>query len=225
MQRLFDIIFSGISLILASPLLLPLIFLLKITGEGEIFFLQNRVGKGGKTFKLLKFATMLKDSPNIGTGTVTIHNDPRVLPLGVFLRKTKINELPQLINIFKGDMSVIGPRPQTRRCFEAFPLKSQNEIIKVKPGLSGIGSVIFRNEDIIMKNTNDPNNFYDDVIMPYKGTLEEWYVLNYNIRSYFVLIILTIWTVLLSSSSAAWRMFSDLPAPPDELKSSLHYNK
>lgn len=225
MQRLFDIIFSGISLIFASPLLLPLIFLLKVTGEGEIFFMQNRVGKGGKTFKLLKFATMLKDSPNIGTGTVTIHNDPRVLPLGVFLRKTKINELPQLINIFKGDMSVIGPRPQTRRCFEAFPLKSQNEIIKVKPGLSGIGSVIFRNEDIIMKNINDPNNFYDDVIMPYKGSLEEWYVSNHNIRSYFVLIFLTIWTVLLSNSSVAWSIFSDLPEPPDELKSSLDYTK
>lgn len=225
MQRLFDIIFSGISLIFASPLLLPLIFLLKVTGEGEIFFMQNRVGKGGKTFKLLKFATMLKDSPNIGTGTVTIHNDPRVLPLGVFLRKTKINELPQLINIFKGDMSVIGPRPQTRRCFEAFPLKSQNEIIKVKPGLSGIGSVIFRNEDIIMKNINDPNNFYDDVIMPYKGSLEEWYVSNHNIRSYFVLIFLTIWTVLLSNSSVAWSIFSDLPKPPDELKSSLDYTK
>ena len=147
MQRFFDIVFSGIALVLLSPLLLPLIFILRVTGEGEIFFPQSRVGRGGKNFKLYKFATMLKDSPNMGTGTVTVKNDPRVLPMGGFLRKTKINELPQLINIFNGDMSVIGPRPQTQRCFDAFPLSSQNEIIKVRPGLSGIGSIIFRNEE------------------------------------------------------------------------------
>ena len=99
------------ALVLLSPLLLPLMFILRVTGEGEIFFPQSRVGRGGKDFKLYKFATMLKDSPNMGTGTVTVKNDPRVLPMGGFLRKTKINELPQLINIFNGDMSVIGPRP------------------------------------------------------------------------------------------------------------------
>ena len=115
MQRLFDIIFSGIALVLLSPLLLPLMFILRVTGEGEIFFPQSRVGRGGKHFKLYKFATMLKDSPNMGTGTVTVKNDPRILPIGGFLRKTKVNELPQLINIFNGDMSVIGPRPQIGR--------------------------------------------------------------------------------------------------------------
>ena len=127
MQRFVDVIFSGIALVLLSPLLLPLIFILRVTGEGEIFFSQNRVGRGGKHFELYKFATMLKDSPNMGTGTVTVKNDPRVLPMGGFLRKTKINELPQLINIFNGDMSVIGPRPQTQRCFDAFPLSSQKK--------------------------------------------------------------------------------------------------
>ena len=99
MQRMFDILFSGIALILLSPLLLPMMFILRVTGEGEVFFLQSRVGRGGKHFKLYKFATMLKDSPNMATGTVTVKNDPRVLPVGAFLRKTKINELPQLINI------------------------------------------------------------------------------------------------------------------------------
>ena len=143
MQRFFDIIFSGIALTLLSPFFLPLMFILRITGEGEVFFSQNRVGLGGKNFKLYKFATMLKDSPQMGTGTVTVKNDPRILPLGGFLRKTKINELPQLINIFNGNMSIIGPRPQTRRCFDAYPLSSQNEIIKVRPGLSGIGSIVF----------------------------------------------------------------------------------
>jgi len=218
MQRIFDIIFSGIALVLLSPLLLPLMFILRVTGEGEIFFPQNRVGSGGKHFKLFKFATMLKDSPNIGTGTVTVKNDPRVLPMGGFLRKTKINELPQLINIFNGDMSVIGPRPQTQRCFDAFPLSSQNEIIKVRPGLSGIGSIIFRDEEDMMHANNDPDKFYDEIVMPYKGSLEEWYVANQNIRSYFSLIGLTVWVVLFPRSDLAQKVFKGLPTHPEEMK-------
>ena len=217
MQRLFDIIFSCIALVLLLPLLLPLMFILRLTGEGEIFFLQNRVGREGRHFKLYKFATMLKDSPNIGTGTVTIKNDPRVLKVGRFLRKTKVNELPQLINIFNGDMSVIGPRPQTQRCFDAFPLSSQNEIIKVRPGLSGMGSIIFRNEEDMMNANNDPDKFYDEIVMPYKGTLENWYVSHQNIVSYFSLIGLTIWVGLGFSSRLVWKLFKDLPSPPKEL--------
>ena len=91
MQRFFDILFSGVALLILSPLLLPLIVILRITGEGEVFFPQSRVGRKGTHFKLYKFATMLKDSPNMDTGTVTVKNDPRVLPMGRFLRKTKIN--------------------------------------------------------------------------------------------------------------------------------------
>ena len=111
---------------------MPIVIVLRFSGEGEVFFLQERIGKNGNLFKLFKFATMLKDSPNFGTGTVTMKNDPRILPVGKFLRTSKINELPQLLNIFLGDMSIIGPRPQTQRCFDAFPLSSQNEIIKVR---------------------------------------------------------------------------------------------
>ena len=218
MQRFFDIFFSGMALILLSPLLLPMMFILRVTGEREIFFPQNRVGSGGKHFKLFKFATMLKDSPNIGTGTVTVKNDPRVLPMGGFLRKTKINELPQLINIFNGDMSVIGPRPQTQRCFDAFPLSSQTEIIKVRPGLSGIGSIIFRNEEDMMYANNDPDKFYDEIVMPYKGALEEWYVANQNIWSYFSLIGLTVWVVLFPRSDMTRKVFKGIPTNPTELK-------
>jgi lipopolysaccharide/colanic/teichoic acid biosynthesis glycosyltransferase len=115
--------------------------ILKFSGEGEIFFVQERVGKEKKLFRLFKFATMLKDSQKIGSGTVTMKNDPRVLPVGSFLRKTKINELPQLLNVFLGHMSLIGPRPQASRCFNAFPVKFQEIIIQVKPGLSGIGPI------------------------------------------------------------------------------------
>ena len=217
MQRAFDILFSGIALILLAPLLLPLIFILRVTGEGEIFFLQNRVGQGGKHFKLYKFATMLKNSPNIGTGTVTVKNDPRILPLGGLLRKTKINELPQLINVFKGDMSIIGPRPQTQRCFDAFPLSSQSEIINVRPGLSGIGSIMFRNEEEMMHSKNNPDIFYDEIIMPYKGNLEEWYVANQNIFSYFILIAVTVWIVIFPRSNLLHIVFKLLPPHPKEL--------
>jgi len=223
MQRFFDVLFSSIAMLVLSPLFLPLIFLLKITGEGEVFFVQNRVGRGGKSFELYKFATMLKNSPNMGTGTVTVHKDPRILPIGGFLRKSKINELPQLINIFKGDMSIIGPRPQTQRCFDAFPPVSQQEIIKVRPGLSGIGSIIFRSEEEIMHASNDPNKFYDEVVMPFKGSLEQWYVSHQNIWSYFVLIGLTVWVILCPTSSIVWKAFKDLPDPPDKLKKLLTY--
>lgn len=223
MQRIFDIFFSGIALVLLSPLLLPLIFILRVTGEGEIFFPQNRVGRGGKHFKLFKFATMLKDSPNMGTGTVTIKNDPRILPMGGFLRKTKINELPQLINIFNGDMSVIGPRPQTQRCFDAFPKILQEEIVKVRPGLSGIGSIVFRNEEDLILVDYTPDKFYDEVIMPYKGSVEAWYVKKQRLIVYFSMILLTVWVVLFPKSGLVWRLFKDLPFPPDVLKRDLNF--
>ena len=223
MQRTVDIVLSGIALLLLAPLFLLVVCVLKVTGEGEIFSPQSRVGRGGKHFKLYKFATMLKDSPNMGTGTVTVKDDPRILPIGRVLRKTKINELPQLLNVFKGDMSIIGPRPQTQRCFDAFPLSSQNQIIKVRPGLSGIGSVIFRNEEEMMHANEDPNKFYDDIVMPYKGLLEEWYVSRCNFSTYFGLIALTAWVILRPDSSFVWRFYQDLPVPPDSLKRSMNY--
>ena len=117
MTRVCDIFFSALALVFLSPLLIPIALLLRFTGEGEVFFVQERVGLNQQTFGLLKFATMLKDSANIGSGTITVRNDPRVLPVGKVLRKTKINELPQLLNILRGDMSVIGPRPLTRNHF------------------------------------------------------------------------------------------------------------
>ena len=217
MQRLLDIVFSGLALLLLSPLLVPIAIALRLTGEGEVFFIQQRVGRGGQPFGLYKFATMLKNSPNLGTGTVTVKNDPRVLPLGRFLRKTKINELPQLLNIFKGDMSIIGPRPQTQRCFDAFPARSQAEIIKVRPGLSGIGSIVFRDEEELMHASKEPERFYDEVIMPYKGALEEWYVAHQGLWTYLAAIFVTAWVVLFPASRLAWRVFPQLPAVPAEL--------
>lgn len=217
MQRLLDILFSGLALLILSPLLVPVVLILRFTGEREVFFIQKRVGLGGQPFGLYKFATMLKNSPNMGTGTVTVKDDPRVLPFGRFLRKTKINELPQLLNILKGDMSIVGPRPQTRRCFDAFPARSQAEIIKVRPGLSGIGSIVFRNEEELMHASSEPERFYDEVIMPYKGLLEEWYVAHQGLRTYLMCIFVTAWVVLFPTSRLAWRVFEGVPEAPAEL--------
>ncbi len=217
MQRILDIVLSGLALLALAPVLVPIAVLLRLTGEGEVFFRQERVGLGGKTFRLYKFATMLKDSPNIGTGTVTVKDDPRVLPFGKLLRKTKINELPQLLNILLGDMSVIGPRPQTRRCFDAFPLSTQRAIVKVRPGLSGIGSIVFRDEEEMLHQAKEPMSFYDDVIAPYKGLLEEWFVTRRGVGTYLALIALTAWVVFFPRSRAVWRIFPTLPRPPAAL--------
>ncbi len=222
MKRILDIFFSVTALIFLLPLFVPICILLKFTGEGEIFFLQNRVGKNGQNIKLFKFATMLKNSPEIGTGTLTVKGDPRVLPVGKFLRKTKINELPQILNIISGEMSIIGPRPQEIRCFNAFPKSSQDTIKKVKPGLSGIGSIVFRNEGSLMESCNEPEKFYDEVIMPYKGKLEEWYVKHNNIKTYFILLLSTIWVICFSKSRIVSKFFNDLPEPPKELLHNLN---
>ena len=223
MERFFDILFSGLALVLLSPLLVPIAIMLKCSGEGEIFFLQERIGKEGAVFKVFKFATMLKDSPNLGTGTVTMRGDPRVLPVGKFLRKTKINELPQLFNIFFGDMSLIGPRPLTAQTFGSYSESTQTVIKQVRPGLSGVGSIIFRGEEDIMHGVTASVDFYDNVILPYKGALEEWFVSNKSLHIYFIAIFTTVWAVLFPKTKLAWTVFKGLPEPPEELKLALNY--
>lgn len=216
--RIFDISLSFIALLILSPLLLIVCFILRFTGERQIIFTQERIGLNGNLFCLYKFATMLKDSPNIGTGTVTLFDDPRILPFGNILRKTKINELPQLLNVLRGDMSLIGPRPQTARCFQTFSHADQKTIMLLKPGLSGIGSIIFRNEDYLLKDKSKPTEFYDSVIMPYKGKLEIWYYRNQTLYNYFALIFLTLITILLPNNLLVWKMLKDVPYPPESLK-------
>ena len=225
MERFFDIFLSSIAIFILSPLLFFVILILKLSGEGEIFFLQERIGKGNKTFKLYKFATMLKNSPNIGTGTITIKDDPRVLPIGKILRKTKINELPQLFNILFGEMSIVGPRPLTAETFSAYSQEIQEAVSLVKPGLSGIGSIIFRDEENIISDASVSSSYYKNIISPYKGVLEKWFVLNKGKYVYFMTIFITMWVIFLPNSKIAWKVFGNLPSPPDELKKVLNYSK
>lgn len=212
MKRLFDILSSGALIIVVSPLLVPLMILLRFTGEGKIFYIQQRVGKDQKLFGLLKFATMLEDSPNMPGGDVTSGKDPRVLPLGGFLRKTKINELPQLLNIFLGQISVVGPRPMTPRNFDYYTDHVKKEIGTLKPGLTGIGSIVFRDEEGVLARSSKPHlECYRDDIAPYKGELELWYK---NHQSFFLdmqLVFLTAWAIVAPKSDLHFRLYKDLP--------------
>jgi lipopolysaccharide/colanic/teichoic acid biosynthesis glycosyltransferase len=199
---------------------------LKLSGEHYIFYLQTRVGKGGKDFEVIKFATMLKDSPNLPGGVLTQKNDPRILPMGNFLRKTKINELPQLINIFLGQMSFVGPRPQARRHYELYSAEVRASIDAVRPGLTGIGSVVFHDEESLLdKVPGDRDAFHDSVIAPYKGELELWYTQNRSLRAYFTIIALTAWLVAKPESVAWKKMLPGLPPAPEQLSALLGVNE
>ena len=214
MFRLFDIILSGVALVILSPLLVPLSVILRLTGEGEVFYRQLRVGFRGERFNIYKFATMLRDSPNIGAGTLTMRNDPRVLPVGAFLRKTKINELPQILNIIIGDLSIVGPRPQMQVDFEKYSDDVQKRIYNVRPGLTGIGSVVFRDEESIFSlaaENENPHDFYKRVIAPYKGELEIWYQKHRSIYLDFQLIFITAWAIVSPETRVYEKWFKDLP--------------
>ena len=213
-QRIFDIIISFTAILIVSPLLILIIIILKLTGEGEVFYFQNRVGKNNEEFGLLKFATMVKNSPKIGAGEITIPNDPRVLPFGQFLRKTKINELPQIWNILKGDMSIVGPRPMVPNTYKNYPPEDQKILSTICPGLTGIGSIIFRDEERFLKNQSNPMEFYKENIIPYKSSLEVWYVNNASLSVYIKIILLTAWIIVFSDSKIVDKVFPDLPIKP-----------
>ena len=191
MQRLLDVLLSGLALVILSPLLALVSLTLCLTGEREVIYKQVRVGKGGTTFELLKFATMLKDSPNIGSGEITVKDDPRVLPFGKFLRKSKINEIPQLWNILRGDMSIVGPRPMVPSTYSNYPVDAQKVLNTVRPGLTGVGSIIFRDEERLLDNLENTTEFYNQVITPYKSDLEIWFVGNKSTWLYCKIIVIT----------------------------------
>ena len=215
LKRTFDVLSSGIAILILSPLLIPVIIGLKLTGEGYIFYKQERVGYKNKPFLIWKFATMLKDSVNMPGGIMTTKKDPRITPMGGFLRKSKINELPQLFNIFFGHMSVVGPRPVMKVSFEAYPNEIQKVIYNVKPGLTGIGSIIFRDEEELISelknNDGDLWKFYKGKIYPFKGELEIWYQKNKSFLLDLKVIFITAWVIFNPSSKIYDKLFKGLP--------------
>lgn len=218
LKRTIDILLSGLALIILLPLLLPILILLKLTGEGEIFYKQKRVGYKNQNFNILKFATMLKNSPNMGTGSLTLRNDPRVTTVGKYLRITKINELPQIFNVLLGDMSLVGPRPQMKVDFDVYPDNVKEKIYDAVPGITGIGSIIFRDEEKLMSSTEMPvKEFYAKHIAPYKGELELWYLKNATLSTDLKLIFLTAWAIVSPENELVFKAFNDLPERPEIL--------
>jgi lipopolysaccharide/colanic/teichoic acid biosynthesis glycosyltransferase len=173
----------------------------------------------GRRFKVWKFATMRKDSETTGTKDITVRNDPRVLPVGRVLRKTKLNELPQLVNVLKGDMSFVGWRPLTDRTFGWYPDDVKAQIVKTKPGLTGIGSIVFRDEESLIARLapDAPERFYRDHIAPYKGELELWYQRHQSFWLDMKLILLTARVVLAPGKSSDQNVLAGLPPRPAAL--------
>jgi lipopolysaccharide/colanic/teichoic acid biosynthesis glycosyltransferase len=214
-KRLFDISISGLALLVLAPLLIPIMIGLKLTGEGYVWYKQERIGFRNKPFLIWKFATMLKNSPNMSGGILTTKKDPRITPMGGFLRNSKINELPQLINIFKGDMSIVGPRPVMQVSFNVYPEDVQKVIYNVRPGLTGIGSIIFRDEEelitVVKNRDGDIWDFYSNKIYPFKGKLEQWYQANESLKTDMKIIIITALVIVNQESDIVYRWFKDLP--------------
>ena len=218
-KRLTDILLAGLALIILSPILLIAIILLLITGEHEVFYYQKRIGYKNKPFYIWKFATMLKNSPNVGTGHITLRNDARVTWFGKILRITKINELPQIINVFNGDMTIVGPRPLMESGFKLYPKEIQDKIYNVKPGITGIGSLIFRDEEKLISASVNPVEMYGK-ISPFKGALEMWYQQNASLYVDWMIICLTAWSIIYPKNTLQNKFFKDLPAK--EFVTSLH---
>ncbi len=221
-KRFFDLFFSLLAISILAPLLIPIMIGLKLTGEGYIFYKQKRVGYKNEIFEILKFATMLKDSVNMPGGAITMKRDPRITPMGGFLRKTKINELPQIFNVFRGDMSFVGPRPvMKKQSFDFYPEDVKKVIFNVPPGITGIGSVVFRDEEQLITDAKaagkDPMQFYVHEIYPYKGQLEKWYQANQSFLVDFKILFLTAWAILFPNTNLAFKWFKGLPAKPASL--------
>jgi lipopolysaccharide/colanic/teichoic acid biosynthesis glycosyltransferase len=211
-KRFFDIIFSLIAIVILLPVFIPVIILLLLTGEHEVFYKQDRVGYKNKIFKILKFATMLKNSPNMGDGDITKRGDPRITAVGKFLRQSKLNELPQVFNIFLGDMSFVGPRPLMKVGFDRYSDEFKCKVYNVIPGLTGIGSIVFRDEELIITQSNLPvQETYKHIILPYKGALEIWYQQHRSFYTDFMIMFLTAWYVVFPKSDLVNRVFPSLP--------------
>ncbi len=214
MKRTLDILFSAAALLAFSPLLLLAAILLRCTGEGCVFYRQERIGRGGRTFLLYKFVTMRKDCGRKPEDLLTAQDDPRILPLGRILRRTKINELPQLFNVLVGDMSLIGPRPQVRPHFDIYPERVRRELVKVRPGLSGIGSIVFHDEcSLVSRCGKDYQRCYAEDIAPYKAKLELWYVQHQSMLLDLTLLFLTVLVILAPGRGYCLQWLKGLPQP------------
>lgn len=193
MIRFFDILFSLIGLILLSPIFVIVAIAIKIDSKGPIFYRQQRIGKNGVKFSLLKFRSMFTESDKKGLITIG-NNDSRITSIGRFIRKYKIDELPQLINVLNGSMSLVGPRPEVSIYVELYN-DYQRKVLSIKPGITDFASIYFKNENEILESKKNPEEYYIKYLIPQKIRLNLIYIKNYNIKTYFLIIFKTIKSV------------------------------
>lgn len=194
MKRLFDIVASGLGLIILSPLFLILAIWIKLDSKGPVFYRQVRVGCFNKDFRIFKFRSMRVGSDKGSLVTIGGH-DPRITRSGYFIRKFKFDELPQLINVFVGDMSLVGPRPEVRHYVDYWT-SEQMHVLDVRPGITDPASIKFRNENELMEKAEDPERYYIEVIMQEKLKLYLEYVQNHSFWGDIGLIFKTFWVIV-----------------------------
>ena len=212
-KSFFDVTLAVFVVLLLLILLLPLMFILRLTGEGEVFYLQERIGLNNEPFQIIKFATMLKDSPNMMGGGFVEANDTRLLPLGAFLRKTKINELPQLINVLRGDMSLVGFRPLAKASYDTTVGIGGSSTYTVLPGITSLASILLRNEEEILADVSacERQYFYDTKILPKKVAMDRWWKDNKSFYNYLALIFLTALALFLPYQLLPLKLLTNLP--------------
>lgn len=194
-KRALDIVVSLFGLILMSPLFIAISILIKVDSKGTVFFKQTRVGKNKTNFKIYKFRTMVTDAEKIGK-QITVGNDNRITDVGKFIRKCKMDELPQLINVLTGEMSLVGPRPEVPRYVEMYD-EYQAQILLVKPGITDYASIEFKNENEILKDSKNPEKKYIEEIIPHKIELNMKYIKNISLKEDIKLICKTVLEVII----------------------------
>ena len=194
MIRILDFLFSFLGLILLSPFFLLIALFIKISSSGPVLYKQSRIGLNGAEFNVFKFRSMQQNSDKLGLITVG-GRDPRVTPIGYYLRKYKIDELPQLINVLIGDMSLVGPRPEVKKYVNLFS-QEQRKVLSIRPGITDWASIYYCDENVILGHSADPEKDYIEKIMPDKLNFNLIYIQNYGVVEYFKIIFRTLWHII-----------------------------
>ena len=194
-KRLFDVVLAALGLLLLSPLLLAIAVWIRLDSKGPVFFRQERVGRYGRPFRIHKFRTMVAGAPRLGP-EITVGLDARITPAGKVLRRTRLDELPQLIDVLAGSMSLVGPRPEVPRFVALYPRELRDKVLSVRPGITDRASIEYLDEASLLAAAADPERTYAEVVMPAKLRFAAEYVDHATLGTDVRLIALTLKTLL-----------------------------
>lgn len=194
-KRLFDVLMASLGLVVLGPLLLLIAVAVRLDSSGPVFFRQERVGRHGRLFRIHKFRTMRHGPAGAGL-QITVGSDQRITRVGGFLRKSKLDELPQLIDVWLGDMSLVGPRPEVPRYVAVYPPAMRDKVLSVRPGITDLASITYRDEAAVLARAADPEQAYVDEVLPHKLRLAAQYVDQASLATDIALIVRTIWAIV-----------------------------